>query len=792
VRLVSKDAYVSVRGTRQRYLGDVGGGPPLVFVDLDADQFDAIRAIPRSLTVNPRLTVLVRFAERAERVEEEVRLLKAITAKDLGWRHMVSMRVLHQPLGAPPVALDESGDEDADSIRLVARARAVELEALLHFGHAIWQPRDFHYRLVTGRHSGTFIKLGDAVRSPRDATVLASWLLEHVDEDTGLVIDTGTLTPIAQAVELMALREGKRLRPTLVLDALPRGERSVWATLDEAGLDDDRILVVIGVSSSGSLRDRVLSALNAKGTSLRDPRVIVMVSRVAPPAAPQGYAEWTPLPCGEALLPSDDYDELGCLLCRNATRARLVPINPFTLDAMGLDQLRPTVPDLKDPGQNRVFWEAANRQDAVSVERAATDAVQRNRVQGLPMGIKFEMHKIIRDDKLRRQLKQRIGEAQRKENGLRNDADLVLVPKHEFDDDDTKSLWQEIGSTLAAQGTPMTGFPTDEAFSADLVSAVKAVSHILVFTLGTVTGTSLQHALVEVQTARTGTDADFDLQGLVVHARPATHAELNSIRNSYGVDREDRAQLHMAWTSVLPDRSPLREEQRYLQRINLDEEDLDLPKDARTFIQERILLGGRTLQAAMDAAKAAAEGRPEPQLLWGSRSDLQLTPNSIYGQGLGPVATYAAVASAMAAARKRRTNIPEFVVFEVGRLVRSYYDPIILCCFLRWMRPHEAFWGWTDAEATATAGLILNRSDPSDRLILVPEMLLAGAQGKLSEEALDVVMPVANEMLNEETCEPAHPALRTGIALIKAVKRDEDLAPPVQGTAPVPPSGAGF
>jgi hypothetical protein len=110
-------------------------------------------------------------------------------------------------------------------------------------------------------------------------------------------------------------------------------------------------------------------------------------------------------------------------------------------------------------------------------------------------------------------------------------------------------------------------------------------------------------------------------------------------------------------------------------------------------------------------------------------------------------------------------------VFEVAAMARSYYDPMILGCFLRWMRPHEIFWGWTGAEARTTALHVLERGDRAHQRILVPEMLLAAAQGKLTREAAEEAVGVAGELFGNDCPDHVRAALQAGLALIPDVKK---------------------
>ena len=69
-------------------------------------------------------------------------------------------------------------------------ARAIELHAMLKRGGAIWEPETYHYRLPSGEHTDKFIRFADAIQSPQDAYVIATWLSERLSDGVGVVVDT--------------------------------------------------------------------------------------------------------------------------------------------------------------------------------------------------------------------------------------------------------------------------------------------------------------------------------------------------------------------------------------------------------------------------------------------------------------------------------------------------------------------------------------------------------------------------------------------------------------------------
>ena len=658
--------------------------------------------------------------------------------------------ILHQPLGSDAhleFLHGEAGDTEDDDASILERARAVELEALLEFGQAIWRPTTYHYRLITGEHAEAYVKLSDAIREPRDAEVMASWLHRFIANDMGFVFDTGTMTPIAQALRLAAATAGCELGPIEMLDNYPRTGVDVDAIVDRVSGDPGLIVAVLSVSSTGTLLERVLGALDRKGSSLTVGRVVVLVDKSGRPS--QGVDRWTPLAGQSPLVPPGPMDGSVCRLCRTPGRAQLVPINPFTYDAMFPTQLRQVVPDIRDPMANRALWEAAQRTDALAVERKGNTALRRFRSDKVPMGIVMRVGRLLADEGFRRDVLDHVARCQRAE-GMSANSDLVLVPEHEAAEDGFPAFWEVVGPVLApAADVPVT-FPTAGTFDDNLRERIRAATSILVFQLGTVSGATLQRALVGIQSTRYDLTS-FELHAFVVHLRPATSREWESIRNSYGhVGRQP--QLRYAWKSILPDRSPLREERALLKSSDLGL----LNDDAKAFVDARMnLCAGQYVG-------------DRPAVLWGSTPDSVLTPNSIYGQRLDAVSTYVAVGSAMGAALvdPGRTT-PEFRVFEMAAMARSYYDPIILGCFLRWIRPHEVFWGWTAREAATTAHHMLDRAEPAHRHILVPEMLLAAAHGKLTRDAALVTVASAAELrARDDIPQDVAAAVDVGRALI--------------------------
>lgn len=726
---VSGDSYASFRGSQRRDFGEITNPQPVVFVDLDLHgEEGSVLRLPPPITAQRDAVLLLRL----EDFLVEGSLPKVVEASIKSWEAIGRIGILTQPIGTEPniKILQGSPLKPEEELDVLKRARAVELEALLDFGQAIWRPSSYHYRLITGEHAEAYIKLADAIRAPRDAQVLASWLHRYVQPEIGILLDTGTLTPLAQALKSAALQSEIQIGLTATLDNYPRTVVDVGATLDRVSGDERRILIVLSVSSSGSLLERIQNALLRKGPSIK-PQIALLVNKGGESQI-EDVDIWTPLADQDPLVPSGSPDQVGCNLCKEPGRATVVPINPFTFDAMLPGQFELTVPDIQDPSANRPLWEAAQRTGALAVEQPAHKAVRRYRSDRVPMGIVIRPERLIADQSFRDDLKVRIAVLQNKAE-MPSDSNLVLVPEHETEVEGFDEFWSEIGPVIAPEVAEATPFPTNDPFDDALKDSIRSASCVLVFQLGTVSGGTIQRALVGVQEAR-GSEGEFKLHGFIMHARPATRRELQTIENSYG--REGRqSHLRIGWSSLLPDRSPLREEKILLKSVTAS----SLSSAAKAFHEQRSQLCG------------GGYVRERAPVLWGSDQQSHLTPNAIYGHALDAVTTYVAVGSAMAAALGAPEKMtPELRVFEMAAIARSYYDPLILGSMLRWMRPHEVFWGWTREEAKTTALHILDRAESFGQSILVPEMLLATAQGKVTREAAEVAVNAAKTLQKDK------------------------------------------
>jgi hypothetical protein len=640
--------------------------------------------------------------------------------------------LLLQPVGSAASIAGDLGNA-ADVEELLGRARAVELGAMLEWGNAVWRPTSYHYRLPSGEHAAEFVRFADAIRHPRDAEVIASWMHADLADGAGIVIDTGTLSAVAEALRGAALVAGLSPGPMTVLDGYPATGLEVRRAVQSAARRR-RVLAVLSVSSSGALATRLIEAMEALGPAVEG-KLVILVSKASVSAAEEAQASkvavstWLPQPNHPpvASYVADGPDS--CRLCRDPATTRIVPIDPVSFDGSLELAHRTITPSVFDADRNRSLWEHLDRLDAIRLESQPHEAVLQFRPTRDPMAIRIEHERLLEDAGFRADAVAALRAARAAGTHEGGAADLLLVPTHERTLAGLDALVEDMEAFL---GTPrVEGFPLAGAWPPELLDLIRGSERIAVLNLGTVTGSALQQGLVAVQAERRPGPL---LTGYVLHARLAERRAWETLLNSYG------KRLFAAWHSYLPERSPLREERDVLDQVP----DGSLTAAALAYRERRLL------------ASQGEFGDGSVGVFWGSRLNEPVSPNSIFGQGLRGPALYTAVGAAMERSRKSaeaRRTAPERRVFDLGSISRSYYDPLILAAILRWSQPYEAWWGWNRNDSQTVVAGMLERGERAGEehhlQILVPEVLLAAAQGKVPAPGRRVAEAKARSLLGQ-------------------------------------------
>lgn len=768
VRLGTPTAPVAAYGSPSR-------PDALLFVDLDCDLSNArisirkVRDLPFSqflgvsrlvvrLPQQPGCSEADREATVGELLAELDRFLPAVAP------NVLSSHILVQTIARSADLHDRDGVVDGEkALSAVRRARAVELSALLETNHAVWSPETYHFRLPNGLHASSFVRLADGFSSPRDVEALASWLLPDLRADRGLVFDNRSLTPLAMAVSRLYDWAGLTPGPMTFLEHYLDTQFGIEGAVRESASRGGGVLGVLSVSSAGHTRDRILAAFDRAGQP--ESRLHVLLDRNVPDDAPvlgRDTAEvvtWLGFNHGPESATRPEH----CSSCTDQATRRLVAIDPRYFDGMILPNPTLTMLNPVRAQQAAPFWEACDGAAAVALEHRPSAATKSRRSQGADksgrMAVFVSLERLLDDDQFRINVLRTVeallrrpaaeGEMSTPRAAL-TDIDCVVVSLADAPDGEAGEPFRALLSDLLAK-LPRSGSLPDvhgvdhdadpSSWAPSAIGAIKSSERLLIVGAGTVSGYSMQRLLVGCQEHLRGADNPQRLAGLLLHSRPATNREWTTLQNSYG------RQLFALFTTLLPVSSPLRLEADTLSAIrrHVVETDTDWQGVLERFIAER------TRVCEGDGVEITrTEPAPYAPLLWGLPATKEeratIRQHSLFGHKLAPAAYFGAVGSAVHRERERIADIrgPVWHLFEMPALLRSYYDVLLLATMLRWMEPAEIWWG--DQAVTSITAMI-DRATMEDQAVLLPELLLAAAHGKVPAEAAEVVETRAVQVL---------------------------------------------
>lgn len=694
--------------------------------------------------------------------------------------------IIRFPLGASPrvVWSSENTFDDEAEMQLLARARAAELGFLLRDGRGIWQPKAYHYKMPSGEHSNTFIRLANAIQRPRDAVALATWLHVHCAERLRVVMDSSTVTPLVLALQLAVegtegeFGIGRVVSISDYPDSAFEVEHAVSAVAGE-----DRILGLLSVTSTGRSSFLLADALRHAGT---DYVLEVLVSRaghtaVALPLGERGgegdgeveragsvRAPWLGLSDDSARYRS----EAECRLCANPATARLVYIDPKNFETLALTKPDPMTPSISAALDARPLWECYDAVDGIGVNCRPHGSTATARGNRKLLGVRCLPNRVIDPANYPadgRPTHARFLELVEERAGLANarfaegnasagggpycpgEAQLVVVTSEDREADG----FDEFLAALAKGCGRDDPWPDDDilpipyplqSIQQEFRPRFEGASNILVVTLGAVTGSTMQRLLVAVHDViASGPDgrSEPDVAGIVMHARPEEQREWKVLTNAF-------THLEALWITHLPLWSP----------FDSEHEVLAVTRTHHPFIESR----KRYLSLDPEWSSRITDAPLDPYAtFWGMPLELgsdgksrgkeapRLRPGSRFGHKLRTTTTFAAVGAAMQHARLhyQPRGAPLWQQFEMPAILRSYFDPPIVASILRWLEPHEAWWGEREEDAEYALAEAWARATDADKKLLLPEFLLAAAEGKVAKRGVGWLKVTATDVVQK-------------------------------------------
>ena len=131
----------------------------------------------------------------------------------------------------------------------------------------------------------------------------------------------------------------------------------------------------------------------------------------------------------------------------------------------------------------------------------------------------------------------------------------------------------------------------------------------------------------------------------------------------------------------------------------------------------------------------------------------RLRPGSLFGERLTATATLMAVGSGVQRQRHHDRllgEIPEWRQFEIPAIFGSYFDFMIICSVLRWLEKEECWWGReTSRSDDIVQNLLKQYTNATERAVVLGELLLAAAMGKVPKKAVEVIVDGSKDLIGE-------------------------------------------
>ena len=796
----------------------------LVFIDLDLhsedQQADSVAYLTKQIVKSPpgfflqASHVLLRWPGECwdsdasieerntfqERVANQATAIQELLLERTARRAMVGFVAF--PLGEDAaVTWAEDDGNVGEEQSLLARARRIELNTLLLAGKGIWRPTGYHYSLPSGEHSSTFIRLANAFKDRRDASALATWLYRELRNGLAIIADTPTLLPLVSAIELAACKNGLGSPSVVMLTDYASNHFEVErAVRDVTGAD--HILGLISVSSTGATARRIdaaLSRIPSSVGSIEQPQygLETLVTRGSAVAETLEVGErnlrpWLGIEDAGELFASKDV----CYICSGPESSQVIGIDPRSFEPMVLPRPDLLTPSVILASKQRTLWQYYDRTLGVGIHAKPHSSTRQLRSNHARLAVRCYPHWLI-DESLyiedegeatgKSMFTQFCCEVTERVKEIAKDIDKNKPssnPSFRSDEigaivtteDDKSAIGFDQFVTAVSSGFGQDPLPviTAKRPYVDMDSLREELddktndgkANILVLTLGAITGTSMQQILLGIhsQLPKIQNGTNIQIAGLVMHARFEDTREWEVLRNAY-------TRLYGIWETPLPLSSPFDDEATLLAQFT----PVEAYEQAQSFYRDRLsFLNG--MDPSWESRVRAENPDVDPwAVFWGmplsnaggasrGKDHPRLRPGSLYGHRLRGTSIFATVGSAVQIARFKSPtkSAPALQQFEMPAILRSYFDAPIVASILRWVNPHEVWWGDRPEDAVNVLAESFARADPDDLKVLLPEYLLAAALGKVSKSGSEWLVAVAshyvwcweNSIPVADKCEP--------------------------------------
>lgn len=398
-------------------VGYAGGS--LVFADLSLD-FPASETLGKSLPrsgvgyANADLLILrgadERLPARLEKSEE--------VQKNIAEGQAVLCLVGQTESGGGPSLIRPSWAPNVEHEPDLETLREIEMYGLLIGRKAILEAPDTHYEISSGAHVPRYVRLRNALESPRDCHRVCDWLLPSIPDGGQVVVAHRGLGALEATLKA---RLERRSKGTVEIHRLPRFDENETGDphVPVAILPDEahRQVVVLGVDTRtsdplrpGGEREKALSRHGFAGATM-----LCLVDTTFPEPATEAFAH----------VPIERHHTNECACCDEPNKWDLHRIDVDDEIPERVKGRRTAVKVSKDGVQGNVdFWQLINRTGAAAVHTEQHYEHPRTKKRRRHRAVDLDVSKLLADPAFNGRCRKELQLAQQ-------DDCLVLIPEHE-------------------------------------------------------------------------------------------------------------------------------------------------------------------------------------------------------------------------------------------------------------------------------------------------------------------------------------------------------------------------
>lgn len=568
-----------------------------------------------------------------------------------------------------------AGSKDFDFTPFLNVLRHLEYTGLLRqHGSVLYSGESSHFHLPSGDHSDTFVRMSDTVQIFSAVRRIAEWIMPYVSEKTIVFADSPSLSPLLLQIQLLAKQH---FSTNLIVDCL-QAYPSSRVELDDALREfryrsnnymqtpmDDTVYL-ISVNGSGKLAKQ----LEEEVSFSENARLLVLCDTAMhkSPECSAAFETMSILPV--AKWPTDTNGR-----CQECKSRHPIQIHPSSFERVATAALNSVSLKVDIVKNNRWFWEAANRTDAIRFHHNSPNTSGRSETYR-HFGIYLDVAKLLTDEIFRGKCVEALKRLQGSHGGkTKRPPSLVLIPDNDTYDAMSELVVEAFWGEDAQVATQRVVKTTYIESVSDRLRELNYGEWILLADDAIVTGTRLRNWRERIQQISNQLGEEILTSGFVALARPDTMETFQPVKNRFK-DRSLQDHLDYGHLMQLPpsgvENCPWCQELQLIARFGRQ-----MVGSAKDHADQRLSVITRSPMCREDLILGADQLKMNQMVgaLWGD---------------LSPSTAFAAAAAATWTQGAKLANSwsgATMEVFDVLRFVKSYMEPQLRSGMLRTLDP---------------------------------------------------------------------------------------------------------